>query len=415
MLPVRQEPGPAVRRVVRRIELRGGRRRAPARRNAREPAPKVGREHDVAAPAPRASTRRGRIAEDLGRAARGLDRLQLSAREETDGSTVGGPERKQPALGRRQRRGHAARQRLDPESSRTRRTRSARRRARSRAGRIRPPSARTRSSPGEARRSAPRPAAPIGAPEAEARGQRGGGAHERDRPRRLASRCGGARATAGCADEPDCDPSPIQRSSRFKSLADCQRSSGSLARQVRTMRSSAAGDVGCERRDRRRLARHDRRDQRRLVGARERLLPGRHLVEHGAEREDVGAPVGFLALELLGRHVLERPENRAFLRQALLRRQRGRAGLLSWRRHRLREPEVEQLHARLRQHDVGGLQVPVHDPLPVRLVEGVGDLGSVAQRRLERQRALGQAIAESVSPSRNSMTRYSFSPSRPTS
>ena len=45
------------------------------------------------------------------------------------------------------------------------------------------------------------------------------------------------------------------------------------------------------------------------------FLPGRHLVEHGAEREDVGARVGLLALELLGRHVLERPEDRALLRQ----------------------------------------------------------------------------------------------------
>src|SRR5262245_52927913 len=38
--------------------------------------------------------------------------------------------------------------------------------------------------------------------------------------------------------------STIQRSSRARSSADCQRASGSLARQVFTTRSSAAGVIG---------------------------------------------------------------------------------------------------------------------------------------------------------------------------
>ena len=38
----------------------------------------------------------------------------------------------------------------------------------------------------------------------------------------------------------------------------------------------------------------------------------------------------------------------------------------------LGEPEVEQLRAGLRQHDVAGLQVAMDDALPVRLVEGKG-------------------------------------------
>ncbi len=60
----------------------------------------------------------------------------------------------------------------------------------------------------------------------------------------------------------------------------------------------------------------------------------------------------------------------------------------------LARPEVEQLHARLRDHHVARLQVPVHDPLPVRLVQRVRDLRPVPQRLLERQRALGQAIGK---------------------
>ena len=64
---------------------------------------------------------------------------------------------------------------------------------------------------------------------------------------------------------------------------------------------------------------------------------------------------------------------------------------------------------------LAGLQVAVHDALPVRLVQRVGDLDAVAQRLLERQRALARGAADSVSPSSSSITRYSVSPSRPTS
>lgn len=39
-------------------------------------------------------------------------------------------------------------------------------------------------------------------------------------------------------------PPAIQRSSSLTSFADCQRSSGSLARQFLTTRSSAGGDIG---------------------------------------------------------------------------------------------------------------------------------------------------------------------------
>ena len=41
-----------------------------------------------------------------------------------------------------------------------------------------------------------------------------------------------------------------------------------------------------------------------------------------------------------------------------------------------------------------GLQVPVHDPLPVRLVEPIRDLDRVAQARLDRQRSLLQPLGE---------------------
>ena len=95
-----------------------------------------------------------------------------------------------------------------------------------------------------------------------------------------------------------------------------------------TTRSSAGGVIGWTVEIGGGSVLHDRRDQRGLARARERLPARRHLVEHGAEREDVRPRVGLLALELLRRHVLEGPEDRAFLRQALLRRQRRQARLV---------------------------------------------------------------------------------------
>src|SRR6202162_3839525 len=58
------------------------------------------------------------------------------------------------------------------------------------------------------------------------------------------------------------------------------------------------------------------------------------------------------------------------------------------------QSEVEELDPRLGQHDVAGLQIPVHDPLPVRLVQRIGDLDPVAKRPLEGKRALDQTLRE---------------------
>ena len=62
----------------------------------------------------------------------------------------------------------------------------------------------------------------------------------------------------------------------------------------------------------------------------------------------------------------------------------------------LGESEVEQLYAGFSQHHVARLQVPVHDPLPVRLVQSVGDLDPVAQRLVERKWALREAGREGL-------------------
>ena len=113
------------------------------------------------------------------------------------------------------------------------------------------------------------------------------------------------------------------------------------------MRSRAGGVERLDRRDRRRFGVHDRADQARLALALERLLPGHHLVDDGAEREDVRARVSVFPFELLGCHVLQRAENRALRGEA-----GGVVGMRTRCRQRrerggLREAEVEQLRAAL--------------------------------------------------------------------
>jgi hypothetical protein len=61
----------------------------------------------------------------------------------------------------------------------------------------------------------------------------------------------------------------------------------------------------------RRLAFENRANQARLASAVERFVAGQHLVQHRTEREDVGADIGFLPFQLLGRHVLEGANDRA--------------------------------------------------------------------------------------------------------
>ncbi len=154
---------------------------------------------------------------------------------------------------------------------------------------------------------------------------------------------------------------------------------------------------GRDRRERRRVVLEDGRDERCLALPREGLAPGGHLVEGGSEREDVASRVGLLSFELLGSHVLEGAEKRSLGRHGRrVRRHCGKPG--QDRRRRSRFPfgkaEIQELHSRLRHHDVAGLQVPVHDPLPVRLVESVGDLEAVTQNQLGRKRASGEPRRE---------------------
>ena len=127
-------------------------------------------------------------------------------------------------------------------------------------------------------------------------------------------------------------------------------------------------------------------DDRRRI-ARECRVSGRHLVEHDAEREQVGSRVERLSTRLLGRHVGDRPDRRAGRRERLV-RDLGRpkrgfgdlAGLVA-SLDRLGEAEVQDLGLPALRHEyVGGLDVPVHDSLGVCGLQRVGDLHREPQK-----------------------------------
>ena len=104
------------------------------------------------------------------------------------------------------------------------------------------------------------------------------------------------------------------------------------------------------------------------VLALERLHAREHLVEHEAQREDVGAVVDGLTRDLLRRHVLRRAEEHARLR-------------LHARLVHVGDAEIHDLHAAVGQHhDVAGLDVAMDDAALVGEREPFRDGGGDSHR-----------------------------------
>ncbi len=98
----------------------------------------------------------------------------------------------------------------------------------------------------------------------------------------------------------------------------------------------------------------------------EGLLAGEHLVEHGAEREDVRAMVDAAAGGLLGGKVARGAQHHARL---------GKAGITQ-----LGDAEIHHLDgAAVGDHQVGGLQVAVDDACLVGKGHGRADLIGVGE------------------------------------
>ena len=147
----------------------------------------------------------------------------------------------------------------------------------------------------------------------------------------------------------------------------------------------------------RRLLAQDRRHR---VGGRvaEECTPsGEHLVQHRSEGEDVGTRVGRLSPDLLGRHVADGPHHDAWFRSDGLRGNLRRRAARLFRTRQFRQPEVEDFDPSvLRDEQVLGFQVPVHDPFLVRGRERARDLCRVVERLAHRQTAAGKSLPQGL-------------------
>ena len=163
----------------------------------------------------------------------------------------------------------------------------------------------------------------------------------------------------------------------------------------------AARDDGVELRRQRRAQRRgglgvvaqDGGDDLRRGAAAERPLAGGHLVEHHAEREDVGAHVGRLPLDLLRRHVGDRAEQRPGADD----RQRLRRALVDRRLRRAHGGDAEVDHLRpavVGDDDVARLEVAVDDAVGVGRAERVGERHGEVEQRADRQAGLGDHRVE---------------------
>jgi hypothetical protein len=134
------------------------------------------------------------------------------------------------------------------------------------------------------------------------------------------------------------------------------------------------------------------RDDRDGVVAEERRPPRDHLVEHRAERVEIGARFGGSAECLLGRHVRDGADHHAFDGEA-----RAIAGD--------REAEVAELRRAVGgQPDVARLHVAVDDAGVVRVLEGPADFAGDTHRLLERQAMLRRALQQGRRLSRRPCT-----------
>ncbi len=126
---------------------------------------------------------------------------------------------------------------------------------------------------------------------------------------------------------------------------------------------------------------------------------GEHLVEDDAEGVDVRTPVQVArVVDLLRAHVGEAAQE---LSRGGLRRRR--IGVLSdVRSHGAGDAEVQDLGSAVGpDHDVGGFQVPVKDPLLVRVLDDVADSGKKPQPVGERE--AGAADVGVQMPPRNEL------------
>jgi len=102
-----------------------------------------------------------------------------------------------------------------------------------------------------------------------------------------------------------------------------------------------------------------------------------------------------MVFEVLRRHVLERPENRALRSQTRWRRRQHRESSCNSRSTHLRQTEIENLHAAVGHHeDVFWLEIPMNDAFLVCGRKAMRDLNGVLDRLAYRERTTVQSLAQ---------------------
>jgi hypothetical protein len=144
-------------------------------------------------------------------------------------------------------------------------------------------------------------------------------------------------------------------------------------------------DVGCVVADRRRVVLDDSHHHSGRRVAVERLAPRHELVQHHTRGEHIGTAIDLAAGHLLGSHVRRAPQHVARVRHR--------------RSSDLGNTEVQQLDRAVVHHpDVRGLDVAVHDPLLVGVMQAGAQLREHVQvlhqrERRRRDHSCGEAAA----------------------
>ena len=186
-------------------------------------------------------------------------------------------------------------------------------------------------------------------------------------------------------------------SARASSPAEANRSAGTRASAFRTARSTASGTAGRYCRTLGASLESRRAAIACAVGPGERRLARQHLVQHGAERVDVGPRVELpLARRLLRAHVGRRADRHARSRSGARRPPSARAmpksATSAW-------PSLSRMFS--------GLMSRWIDPVPVGVVERVGRLARDPDRVLHRELLLPTSRSRRLSPSMNGMVNQS--------
>ena len=206
------------------------------------------------------------------------------------------------------------------------------------------------------------------------------------------------RVSVAGATAPSCVPEKASSISIRASAASCRRRRASFRRQRRSSRRMDAGVASGSASSRARGRARRRSCPRRSpanAGA-----PGQHLVEHAAERPDVGALVDGLPARLLGAHVRRRAENDARLRSspaivivgecvsALRRRRRGSIAFARPKSSTFTTPSARDL-------DVGRLQIAMDDAAARARLRA--PRRSAARSAAPRRRGIGPRAIRSAS------------------